>query len=167
MTRSSGKADVFDASELFRALAAHDVEYVTIGGIAVQAHGGQRMTRDLDITIASSRENLECLARALVALDARILGPDGERSRDVPSPAFLASSDQWHMTTRHGELDIVTLPAHLGSFAEMRGRAHVVTLDGFSVPVACRDDLIQLKRAAGRPQDLADIELLESLDDAP
>lgn len=46
----------FDASELFRALARHDVAYVTIGGMAIQVYGGQRMTRDLDVTIASSSE---------------------------------------------------------------------------------------------------------------
>jgi hypothetical protein len=41
----------FDARELFRALAHRDVEYVTIGGIAIQAHGGQRLTQDLDVAI--------------------------------------------------------------------------------------------------------------------
>lgn len=39
----------FDARELFAALARHEVDYVTIGGIAVLAHGGQRVTQDLDI----------------------------------------------------------------------------------------------------------------------
>lgn len=33
----------FDARELFKALAHHKVQYVTIGGIAIQAHGGQRL----------------------------------------------------------------------------------------------------------------------------
>lgn len=51
-------ADAFDARELFAALARHDVEYVTIGGIAIQAHGGQRLTQDLDIVIAASTENV-------------------------------------------------------------------------------------------------------------
>jgi len=47
----------------------------------------------------------------------------------------------------------------------MRKRAHVVLLGDLRVPIASRDDLLELKRAAGRPQDLADIRLLESLDD--
>lgn len=89
----------FDARELFRALVRRDVEYVTIGGIAIQAHGGQRLTQDLDVAIASSAENFKRLAAALEDLDARILGPDGRRSRDAPSTALLASSEQWHLIT--------------------------------------------------------------------
>jgi hypothetical protein len=157
----------FDARELFRALAGHGVEYVVVGGIAIQAYGGQRLTQDLDVAIASSTDNLARLASALLDLDARILGPDGQRSRSVPSAQLLASGDQWHLVTLHGPLDVLTLPAHLGSFAEMRARAHEVPLAGMSVPIAHREDLLKMKRAAGRPQDLADIRLLESLDDAP
>ncbi len=157
----------FDARELFRALANHRVEYVTIGGIAIQAHGGQRLTQDLDVAIAASGENIARLASALLDLDARILGPDGQRSRSVPSAPLLASSDQWHLVTPHGPLDVLTLPAHLGSFADMRSRAHEVSLGELSIPIAHREDLLEMKRAAGRPQDLADVQLLEALDDAP
>jgi hypothetical protein len=155
----------FDARELFRVLGRHEVEYVTIGGVAIQAHGGQRMTQDLDVAIPGSNENMARLAGALVELDARILGANGERSRQPPSAALLASSDQWHLVTDHGPLDVLTLPAHLGSFADMRARAHVVPLGDVSVPIAHRDDLLKMKRASGRPQDLADVRLLESLDD--
>jgi hypothetical protein len=157
----------FDARELFRALARHGVEYVTVGGIAIQAYGGQRLTQDLDVAIASSTNNLARLADALLDLDARILGPDGQRSQSTPSVSLLASSDQWHLITAHGPLDVLTLPAHLGSFADMRGRAHEVPLGDLSIPIAHREDLLKMKRAAGRPQDLADVKLLESLDDAP
>ncbi|HEY6559844.1 MAG TPA: hypothetical protein VI072_21320 [Polyangiaceae bacterium] len=133
--------------------------------MAIQAHGGQRLTQDLDVTIASSSDNLARLAEALRDVDARIRGPQGQRSRSVPSAAMLASSDQWHLITAHGPLDVLTLPAHLGSFAAMRERAHEIPLGDVIVPIAHRDDLITLKRVAGRPQDLADIRLLESLDD--
>ncbi len=159
--------DSFDARELFKALARCDVAYLTIGGIAIQAYGGQRLTQDLDIAIAASTENTARLARALIDLDARILGPDGQRSRSVPTAPLLASSDQWHLITTYGPLDILTLPAHLGSFNDLRARAHEVPLGDISIPIAHREDLLKMKRAAGRPQDLADIRLLESLDDAP
>jgi hypothetical protein len=42
-----------------------------------------------------------------------------------------------------------------------------VPLGELSIPIADREDLVKMKRAAGRPQDLADVRLLESLDDAP
>jgi hypothetical protein len=161
------KPGSFDARELFTALAHRDVEYVTIGGIAIQAHGGQRLTQDLDVAIAASTENLARLADALLDLDARILGPEGQRSLSTPTAPLLASSDQWHLITDHGPLDLITLPAHLGTFAELRARAHEVPLGELSIPIADREDLLRMKRAAGRPQDLADVRLLESLDDAP
>jgi hypothetical protein len=161
------KPGTFDARELFRALAHHEVDYVTIGGIAIQAYGGRHQTQSLDVAIASSTDNLARLASALLDLDARILGPDGQRSRSVPTASLLASSDQWHLITDHGPLDVLTLPAHLGSFAAMRARAHEVPLGDLTIPIAHREDLLKMKRAAGRPQDLADVRLLESLDDAP
>jgi hypothetical protein len=157
--------DRFDARELFAALARHEIAYVTIGGIAVQAHGGQRLTQDLDIAIATTSVNLERLATALAELDARILGPDGQRSRATPTASLLGSGDQWHLVTPHGALDIITLPAHLGSFEDMRARAHETPLGDLTVPIAHRRDLLHMKRAAGRPQDLADVAFLESLSD--
>jgi hypothetical protein len=160
-------SSTFDARKLFRALAHYDVEYVTVGGIAIQAYGGQRLTQDLDVAIAASAENLARLASALLDLDARILGPDGQRSQSAPSAQFLGSSDRWHLITLHGPLDVLTLPARLGPFADMRARAHEVQLGDLLIPIAHREDLLNMKRAAGRPQDLADVRLLESLDDAP
>ena len=157
--------DRFEARELFRALAAHGVEYVTVGGIAVQAHGGQRVTQDLDVAVATSSENMDKLAAALMELDARVLGPDGRRSSAPPSAVLLGSSDQWHLVSPHGRLDVLTLPGHLGSFAKLRERAHDIPLGELTVPIAHREDLLKMKRAAGRPQDLADVRLLESLDD--
>jgi hypothetical protein len=105
------------------------------------------------------------LAGALTDLDARILGPDGQRSSSVPSAPLLASSDQWHLITAHGPLDVLTLPAHLGSFSDMRARSHEVPLGDLSIHIAHRENLLKMKRAAGRPHDLADVRLLESLDD--
>ncbi len=155
----------FDATRIFKALADHEVAYVTIGGVAMQAHGGQRFTQDLDVVIESSPDNYARLALALKGLDARILGPGGQVSAKVPSAELLGSSDRWRLVTTDGRLDILTPPAHLGSFAEMFARAHKVPLACGEVPVAHREDLLELKRNAGRPQDLADIRLLESLDD--
>ena len=157
----------FNARRLFSTLAQHKVRYVTIGGVAIQAHGGQRLTQDLDIAVDASSENFQRLADALLDLDARILGPEGQSSQSTPGVQLLASSDQWHLITPHGPLDVLTLPAHLGSFADMRARAHEVVLGELTVPIAHRDDLLEMKRAAGRPQDLADIRLLETLDDGP
>jgi hypothetical protein len=159
---SSG--DTFHPRELFQALARHGVEYVTVGGVAIQAHGAQRFTQDLDVVTATSKDNMDRLAAALSEVDARILGPDGQRSRSTPNAAMLASGDQWHLVTSFGRLDVLTLPVHLGSFADVRARAYDVPLGDVTVPIAHRDDLLRMKRASGRPQDLEDVRLLESLE---
>jgi hypothetical protein len=53
------KPGEFDARALFKALANHDVEYVTIGGIAIQAHGGRRLTQDLaDVQLLESLDDV-------------------------------------------------------------------------------------------------------------
>ena len=141
------------------------MSYVVVGGVAVQAHGGQRMTQDLDLVVPSDRENFERLASALAELDARILGPGGDRSAAPPPANLLASGDLWHLDSAHGLVDVVLLPAALGPFDAIRGRAHEVELGELVVPIAARSDLIAMKQASGRPQDLEDIELLRGLAD--
>jgi hypothetical protein len=144
-------AALSDPREILLALARHAVSYVVVGGIAVQAHGGQRLTQDLDIAVPSDRENYTRLAAALVDIDARILGPE--------------SGDLWQLDSDHGLVDVIVLPAALGTFALWRERAHQVDLGDVAVPVAARADLIAMKRSSGRPQDLEDVDLLEGLPD--
>jgi hypothetical protein len=62
-----------DLAGLLRALVDGDVEFVTIGGIAMAAHRVVRATEDVDIVPEPSAANLTRLADTLVALDARLL----------------------------------------------------------------------------------------------
>lgn len=156
--------ETFHPREILRALARHGVVYVVVGGVAVQAHGGQRLTQDLDLVVPPDRENYDRLARALGELDARILGPEGQRSAASPSAGMLVSGDLRHLDSDHGMVDVIVLPAALGPFAAVRERAHDVELGDVVVPVASRQDLIAMKQASGRPQDLEDVEMLERLD---
>lgn len=159
-------AALFRPREILLTLAAHEVAYVVVGGIAVQAHGGQRLTRDLDVVVPLDRANYERLAAALSELDARLLlGPSGATSSVPLTAALLASGDLWRLLSPHGQIDVVTLPAALGRFGDLRRRAHKVELDDVVVAIAAREDLVAMKRAAGRPQDLEDVALLERLDD--
>lgn len=155
----------FHPREILRALARHEVVYVVVGGVAVQAHGGQRLTQDLDLVVPPDRENYDRLAAALTDLDARILGQEGQRSAAPPSAGLLASGELWHLDSDHGMVDVIVLPAALGAFDAVRERAHEVELGDVVVPVAARGDLIAMKQASGRPRDLEDIALLEGLDD--
>jgi uncharacterized protein (DUF1330 family) len=148
-----------DLKELFRALDEHGVDYLVIGGVAAQVHGRRRTTKDLDVLPAPDAENARRLAAALEALDARPLelgaaaaAPTTEQLRLAPIVPPL--------TTRHGELHIVNEPAGAPAYDDMRARALSIDLDGITMYIVSVDDLIRMKKAAGRPRDLDDIEAI-------
>ena len=67
-----------DAERILGALAQHSVDYVIVGGLAVQTHGHVRTTVDVDVYPRPDPSNLALLADALNALDAQILNPGSE-----------------------------------------------------------------------------------------
>jgi hypothetical protein len=149
---------VFDPRELLLALADHGVEFVVVGGVAVQAHGHGRSTRDLDVIPRPDLLNLSRLGEALATLSARLLR--GDRQIDVGDPHLLRRAPLVPLLTARGRLDLLNFELTAGApraFAELRGRAIEVELDGRTVAVAGLDDLIRMKRAAGRQVDLEDI----------
>src|SRR5438093_1088607 len=100
---------------MFRALEAHAVRYVLIGGLAATLHGSPLRTGDADICPAKDAENLDRLARALEAMDARIRTPDAETGvRFACDARFLAGVELLNLTTRSGDLDIAFRPAGTG-----------------------------------------------------
>lgn len=152
-----------DPALVFRALARHGVEYAVIGGLAVQAHGHLRTTRDVDIVTDPSPGNLVRLAAALKELDARLLGVDAHLlGIDPTDPRALEAGASWTLATAGGRLDVFSDPAELKGSApwpEMRERSLALDVLGVAVRVVGLDDL-RMKIAAGRPQDLADLAVL-------
>ncbi len=151
-------AQPLDAERIFATLDAHEVEYVVIGGIAVQVHGHVRMTNDVDLIPSPAPENLQRLARALKDLDARVLNPGSEHVK--LDARTLPRATLWQLSTRHGDIDVLHHAPGAAPFPQLRKRALVIALGGHPIPIAGRDDLIRMKRAAGRPIDLADIAAL-------
>src|SRR6478672_9561315 len=98
----------FDPVEALRVLERHEVRYVVIGALAAAASGAPVVTRDLDITPARDRENLERLAAALIDLGARLrtAGEPGGIAFPVDA-AMLGGAETWTLLTRAGELDLV------------------------------------------------------------
>jgi hypothetical protein len=143
-----------DAAELLRALDRAAVEYVVVGGLAVQAHGHLRTTQDLDVVPEPSPENLQRLAQALASLGAR---PAGATAPDPPGAQELAWRDVTALDTGAGGLDVHRSPPGAAPFADLRERALVLEVAGTRVAFAGRDDIIAMKRAAGRPIDRGDI----------
>ena len=156
-----------DPRRIFETLARHGVDYVVIGGVAVIAHGHTRNTRDVDLMAAGDAANLTRLAAALRELDARLSGVDAHLLEiDVHDPAVLANGANFTLETDAGGLDLFSDVPGAAPYAELRERALVVDLDGVAIRIAGRDDLIRMKAAAGRPQDLGDIAALTALDRA-
>lgn len=158
----SGAEDRLDINELIATLARHEVEYLVIGGVAVQVHGHRRTTMDLDVTPGPDHENLRRLGAALAELEARPSdAPPGEVEIATADPERLAvAAVVPPLLTRHGQLHILKEPKGGRDFGEMRERALVVDLDGEEVAIVALDDLIRMKRAAGRPVDRNDVEAL-------
>jgi hypothetical protein len=151
-----------DLSRLLETLAHHGVDYVVIGGVAVQVHGHRRTTMDLDLAPDPAPENLRRLAAALDDLEARPLDPALEGAEvSVTDPERLALAPVVPLLiTRHGQVHVLKEPKGSRAFGQLRDAALVVELDGVEVPIASLDDLIRMKRAAGRPQDLEDVAAL-------
>lgn len=146
--------------DVFTAFARHRVEYVAIGGVAVQGHGHVRTTVDVDVVAGSHPENLRRLAAALGDLRARLRGVDAHLLDVDPTRAEdLAVGANFTLVTCAGQLDVWTDTADLpGSppWPELRARALEATVGGATVRIADRDDLIALKRAAAPRRALAD-----------
>ncbi len=152
-----------DLGALLATLDRHAVDYTVIGGVAVQVHGHRRTTKDLDVIAAPELDNLRRLAAALGELAARPRDIPGAGSPTIEQLSTAAIVPP--LTTRHGELRILRDVPGAPPYADLRGRALVVDLDGISIAIAGLDDLIAMKRASGRPSDVRDIAALTSVDE--
>jgi len=147
-----------DAERIFAVLHAHGVDYVVVGGIAVQVHGHVRMTADVDLIPSPSPANLARLADALNELHASVLNPGSEHLSI--SAQMLPRSTLWQFSTKHGDVDVLHEAEGAAPYSQLRERALVIELGDLTLVIAGRDDLIRMKRAVGRPVDVADIAAL-------
>ena len=152
--------------EIFRALNSHGVDYLIIGGVAVQAYGHVRTTQDVDVIVAPDAGNLARLAGALGQLRARLKRVDADLPGiDPTNPAHLRDGANFGLATAAGGLDVWTDAAELKgarTWQEMREQAVGVKVGGEPLRFVHRDDLIRMKLAAGRERDLQDIAALTS-----
>jgi hypothetical protein len=161
----AGAEHPLNLGELIAVLARHDVDYVVIGGVATQVHGHRRTTMDLDLTPDSDPENLRRLSAALAELEACPADGMEEGEISVADPERLAiAAIVPPLHTRHGQIHILKEPKGARPFDQMRQVALVVDLDGNDVAIVSLDDLIRMKRAAGRPGDLDDIATLTEVE---
>jgi hypothetical protein len=147
-------------------LVKHRVRFIVIGGFGAQLRGSPSITGDTDVCYARDDQNLERMARALKELHASLRGAP----KDVPfllDAQTLKMGDHFTFDTDAGALDILGQPSGVrGGYEELEGAADPMEIAmGLTVLVASVDDLIRMKRAAGRPKDLIEVEVLGALRD--
>ncbi|MEO8553007.1 MAG: nucleotidyl transferase AbiEii/AbiGii toxin family protein [Kofleriaceae bacterium] len=144
------------------------VRFVVVGGTAVILHGVPRTTADLDLVVDLEPSNLRLLVSAMRRL--------GYHPRAPVDPDGLSDPEQrriWvdekgmraftFVLPGHPLSDIDVLIDSPISFAELASRAERVDAGGLRLLIASATDLIQMKLAAGRDQDLADVDALRRL----
>ncbi len=147
-----------DFRDLIGAFAAADVSYLLVGGYAVGFHGRPRFTKDLDLWIEDSEENMHRLTEALARFGAPGNLADELRRADPLDVVWMGRPP-----TR---IDLVKAIPGV-TFADAYARRKTFAWHDVSVAVIGRDDLIAAKRASGRAQDLVDVELLEAASKQP
>lgn len=152
----------FRPAALLQRLVANDVDFVVVGGLAAVVHGSAAITRDLDITYAADAANLDRLGEALVALKARLRGVTDDVPF-VPDGRTLKRTRILTLDTPDGWIDLLAQPSGSPRYEQLRERALTVELAGVIVRVAALDDLIAMKKVAGRPKDLVAVEELEAI----
>lgn len=151
--------EVFEGSRILETLAEFGVDHVVIGGVAVQAHGSPRLTKDLDIIPRPDLVNFSRLAEALIELEPALKRTNRPIRRF--DPQRFARTPLLPLSTRFGELDVLSAEhAFGGTYDDLRSRAIEVKHGSIAVLVAGVDDLVRMKRIAGRPIDLHDIATL-------
>lgn len=155
-------------AELLQSLSDEQVQYVLVGGLAVQLHGFLRATFDIDLVLAMNDENL---SRFIAVAKHYGLVP----AIPVPIESLMNADqiDQWHrekgmlaFSLREPQVggsvvDVLVRPDV--SFDSLMANAVIGELFGRRVPVAAIDDLLAMKRAANRPKDQLDIAALEKI----
>jgi len=153
---------------IFQTLNSAEVRYVVVGGLATVLHGYARLTADVDLAVDLAPEEAIKMIRTLVANGFRPQVP-------VPPEAFAdpAAREVWlrdkqmlafSLVDQINPMRVVDLLLKPDvSFDDLLARSEEVALNNTTVRIASVEDLIVLKRHAGRPQDLADIEQLEAI----
>lgn len=141
-----------DFLDLLTALNAADARYLLVGGHAVGLFALPRATKDFDLWVEASRDNATRVISALRAFGA----PMGALTTDdLASPG-----NGFRMGDPPYRIEVLTMVSGL-EFADAWPRRQRYDLDGVPCYVIALDDLIANKRAAGRPQDLADVQALQ------
>jgi predicted nucleotidyltransferase len=144
-----------DFRDILSTFIEERVEFLVVGGYAMAAHRLPRATKDLDLWIRASADNA---ARVLRALDAFGAPRHGLTAADLQTEGTI-----YQVGVPPNRVDVITTVDGVQFPDAWQDRAEV-DIDGLRIPIIGRRQLIVNKRTVGRPQDLVDADLLESLE---
>jgi predicted nucleotidyltransferase len=155
---------VTDFKALVRALADAGVEFILVGGVAAIAHGSARLTRDVDVVYRRSPNNLGRLVLSLAPYHPYLRGaPPGLPFRW--DQATLQRGLNFTLTTDLGSLDLLGEITGGGRYEDLLPGTLRIQIYGVECHCLNLEQLIHVKRAAGRPRDLEAIAELEVIRD--
>jgi hypothetical protein len=137
---------------LLELLNRHHVDFLVIGGIAGIVHGSAHPTFDFDVVYARDEQNLERMAAALAELRATLRGASADLPFQIDART-LASGCNFTFLSEYGSFDILGDAAGMRKYEAMLADSKKEKVWGVPVLVVSIDDLIRMKRAAGRPKD--------------
>lgn len=155
-------------AEIFRELAKEDVKYVIVGGIAVNLLGVPRFTADLDLIVALEQRNVQKFAKCMtklgfkpkVPVTAEMFADPKNRECWIKEKNMIGFSF-WRPDRPYEVIDVfVKEPI---PFKELWSKREKVSLENIKIPVISIGHLVQLKKQAGRLQDVSDVEALKKL----
>ena len=142
-----------DFRDLFAALSAERAEFIVVGAHAVMVHTEPRYTKDLDVWVRPSTENARRVLAALRAFGAPLADL---RVEDLETPGVV-----FQIGVAPNRIDVLTAIDGV-SFDDAWPQRIPTAYGGVPISTLGLEDLITNKRAAGRPQDLLDLEKLEA-----
>jgi predicted nucleotidyltransferase len=148
--------------ELLARLIEADVRFVLVGGLAVNAWGYLRATRDVDFVPDPDPENLARLDALLRDLGGKV-DVDGKLLAGSAISTFLRAGDRTLVATELGQVDVLQGLPQVPPFAALEEKAKDVDLDGLVVRVCSLEHLIQMKRSSERTRDREDLAALEAV----
>lgn len=148
--------------KLLRFLVQSPLDFVLIGGFAAVLHGCNQTTRDMDVCVVLSPDQIKLLRKIL-----KPLHPKHRMTHDKLSfldhPKDLADIKNLYLETDLGVLDIVSQVEAVGDFHDVIKNADEIPLYGGRCHLISIHDLIQSKEALGRYRDLVVVEELKAI----
>ena len=140
-----------DMKALINLLAEHGVDFAVCGGHAVAHHGYPRMTMDMDLLITPGQPNADRMMAVLKEF--------GFENAGIPKEAFMREGTAVTLGVQPNQVDLLTSISREPTSAVMQ-RTVDGELAGMPLRFVGLADLIEAKRQAGRPKDLADLDEL-------